>query len=190
MDSKSNGVWTIFWELKTIVKDKCYELFLKFGSEKKLKIINSIFHTKRIHCDTWLHQPTGLVKRLDYIVTSTFVSQLHRNRSENIFSFDTDHYMVKMTLHYPTTHKKLFRPISNIRYKLNQMCHFFIKIMRSLSFFLNISIKNWILIISRLIWIICANIYALPLMIPWMLDVLKLSNPSLHQLGKILNCTI
>ena len=122
MDSKSNGAWDdILGANNSIVKRNANgELFLKFCSEKKLKIINSIFRTKRIHRATWLHQPTGLVKRLDYIGTRKYIYQfitscrVYRKTSS---LFDTDHYMVKMTLHYPTTHNKLFRPISNIQHK-------------------------------------------------------------------------
>ena len=32
--------------------------------------------------------------------------------------FDTDHYMVKMTLRYPTTHKKLYIPITKAKRSL------------------------------------------------------------------------
>ena len=123
MDSKSNGAWDdiLGSNNSSIVKTNANgELFLKFCSEKKLKIINSIFRTKRIHRGTWLHQPTGLVKRLDYIVTRKYISQFItscRAYRKTSSLFDTDHYMVKMTLRYPTTHKKLFRPISNIRHK-------------------------------------------------------------------------
>jgi len=84
------------------------ELFLKFCLEKRLNIINSIFRTKRIHRGTWVHKPTGLVKRLDYITTRKFISRLvtscraYRNTA-SIFDF-TDHYMVMMRLRYPTTH--------------------------------------------------------------------------------------
>ena len=56
------------------------EFFLKFCSEKKLKIKN----TKRIHRGSWLHQLTGLVKRLGNIS----LSLLHlAGHIENIFHF-------------------------------------------------------------------------------------------------------
>ena len=82
------------------------ELFLKYCSEKKLKIINTFFRSKRIHRGTWVHQPTGLVKRLDYIVTRKFISRLitscHAYRKTSS-TFDTDHYI---------THKRKSLPLS------------------------------------------------------------------------------
>ena len=118
MDSKNSGAWDeiLGYNNSSIVKTNPNgESFLKFCSEKKFKIINSIFRTKRIHRGTWLHKPTGQVKRLDYIVTrkyiSRFITSCRAFRSSSSL-FDTDHYMVRMTLRYPTTFKKLFRPIS------------------------------------------------------------------------------
>ena len=122
MDSKSNGAWDniLGANNSSIVKTNANgELFLKFCSENKLKIINSIFHTKWIHRGTWLHQP-GLVKRLAHISTRKYISQFItfcRAYRKTSALFDTDHYMVKMTLCHPTTHKKLFRPISNLQHK-------------------------------------------------------------------------
>ena len=69
----------------------------------------SIYRSKRIHRGTWLHIPTGQVKRLDYILTRKYISRFitscraYRKASS---LFDTDHYMVKMSLRYPTTNKK------------------------------------------------------------------------------------
>jgi len=96
------------------------ELFLKFCSEKKFKIVNSFFRTKRIHRGTWLHKPTGTLKRLDYILTRNYISKFIsscRSYRTAASLFDTDHYMVKMTLSYPTTHKKLFTPCLSRRPK-------------------------------------------------------------------------
>ena len=78
MDSKSNGAWNdvLGANNSSSVKTNANgELFLKFCSEKKLKIINSIFRTKRIRRCTWPHQPIGLVKRLDYIATRKYIFQ-------------------------------------------------------------------------------------------------------------------
>ena len=118
MDSKNSGAWdeVLGFNNSSIVKtNENGELFLKFCFEKQLKIINSIFRTKRIHRGTWPHKPSGQVKRLDYIVTrkylSRFITSCRAYRSASSL-FDTDHYMVGMTLCYPTTHKRLFKPFS------------------------------------------------------------------------------
>ena len=118
MDSKCSGAWDdiLGSNNSSIVRTNANgESFLKFCSETKLKIINSIFRTKRIHRGTWLHNPTGQVKRLDYITTRKYISRFVtscRAYRKTSSLFDTDHYMVKMTLRYPTTHKKLSIPIS------------------------------------------------------------------------------
>ena len=116
MDAKNSGAWDdiLGYNNSSInLTNDNGESFLKFCSEKQFKIINSIFRTKRIHRGTWLHKPTGRVKRLDYIATrsyiSRFISSCRSFRSSKTL-FDTDHHMVKMTLCYPTTHKKLFQP--------------------------------------------------------------------------------
>ena len=116
MDSKSSGAWddVLGFNNSSLVNTNANgELFLKFCSENKLKIINSNFRSKRIHRGTWLHKPTGQVKRLDYITTRRYISRFItscRAYRKTSSLFDTDHYMVKMTLRYPTTHKKLSIP--------------------------------------------------------------------------------
>ena len=75
------------------------EQFLTFCSTQKLKILNTIFRSKRIHRGTWLHRPTGLVKRIDYITTRSYISKLVtscRAYRKTSALFDTDHYMVKI----------------------------------------------------------------------------------------------
>ena len=65
MDSKSSGAWDNILGSNNSSINKTNangESFLKFCSEKKFKIINSIFCTKCIHRDTSLHKPTGQVK--------------------------------------------------------------------------------------------------------------------------------
>ena len=121
MDSKQSGAWDdiLGFNNSAIVNTNTNgESFLKFCSENKLKIINSIFRTKRIHRGTWIHKPTGVVKRLDYITTRKYVSRFVtscRAYRKTASLFDTDHYMVKMTLRYPTTHKKLSIPITKAK---------------------------------------------------------------------------
>ena len=62
MNSKSSGAWDNI--LGSNNPDKLEtnengELFLKFCSESKMKIMNSIFRTKRIHRETWRNPKTG-----------------------------------------------------------------------------------------------------------------------------------
>ena len=118
MDSKNSGAWDSILGSNNSSVNKTNEngeSFLKFCSERKYRIVNSIFRTKRVHRGTWMHPPTGIVKRLDYIVTRNYISKFInscRSFRSAASLFDTDHYMVKMTLSYPTTHKKLFKPKS------------------------------------------------------------------------------
>ena len=121
MDSKDSGAWDDILGSNNSARVNTNtngELFLKFCSEKKLNIINSIFRTKRNHRGTWVHKPTGLVKRLDYITARKYISRLitscraYRNTAS---IFDTDHYMVSMRLRYPSTHKKISLPMSKPR---------------------------------------------------------------------------
>ena len=64
MDSKDSGAWDDMLDSNNFARvytNMNGELFLKFCSEKKLNIINSIFRTKRLHRGMWVHKPTGLV---------------------------------------------------------------------------------------------------------------------------------
>ena len=116
MDAKTSGAWddVLGYNNSSInMTNDNGESFLKFCSEKQFKIINSIFRAKRIHRGTWLHKPSGRVKRIDYIATRSYISRFIsscRSFRSSTSLFDTDHHMVKMTLRYPTTHKKLFKP--------------------------------------------------------------------------------
>ena len=118
MDSKTTGAWDDILgsnNSSRINTNTNGELFLKYCSEKKLKIINTIMRSKRIHRGTWVHKPTGLVKRLDYIVTRKYISRLItscRAYRKTASIFDTDHFMVMMSLRYPTTHKRTSLPMS------------------------------------------------------------------------------
>ena len=123
MNSKNSGAWDDVLGANNSSENDTNgngESFLKFCSEKKFRIVNSFFRTKRIHRGTWLHKPTGTLKRLDYILTRNYISKFIsscRSYRTAASLFDTDHYMVKMTLSYPTTHKKLFTPRLNHRPK-------------------------------------------------------------------------
>ena len=98
MDSKDSGAWDdiLGFNNSSINNTNANgESFLKFCSEKKLQIINSIFRTKRIHRGTLLHKPTRKVKRLDYITTRSYISNFISSFRTAFSLFDTEHYMVK-----------------------------------------------------------------------------------------------
>ena len=114
MNSKRSGAWDHvlgFNNSDTVFTNDNGEFFLKLCSEYKLKIINSIFRSKRIHRGTWLHSVTGKKKRLDYITTRGFVSRFVQScRVYNGASklFDTDHSILIMSLKFPQKNKKRF----------------------------------------------------------------------------------
>ena len=117
MDSKNSGAWDNVLGSNNsshLETNSNGEAFLKFCSENNLRIINSIFRTKIIHRETWVHKPTGKAKRLDYITTRKYISKFItscRAYRKTASIFDTDHYMVTMTLKYPTSNKKLFQSL-------------------------------------------------------------------------------
>ena len=82
-----------------------------------------------IHCGTWLHHPIALVKRLDYVTTRIYISMLV-TLCRVYTLFDTDTYMVKMTLKYPSPKKEQKTLVKYTRsYKatrklgLSYLCH-------------------------------------------------------------------
>ena len=70
MQSKLSGAWdkVLGYNNSSLVEtNENGENFLTFCFENNLKIVNSIYRTKRIHRGTWKHASTGKIKRLDYI---------------------------------------------------------------------------------------------------------------------------
>jgi len=89
------------------------EKFLAWCSKAKMKIVNSMFRTKRIHRGTWLNPATGKWKRLDYICTSGWVLKFVQSCRAYIGPsklFDTDHRLVVMNIAFPVSKRyvKLF----------------------------------------------------------------------------------
>ena len=83
---------------------------LKWCLRNKMKIVNSLFRTKRIHRETWRHAATGKWKRIDYICTSNLITKV--TKSCRVFigpsaRFDTDHRLLVMDLAYPKTKREL-----------------------------------------------------------------------------------
>ena len=86
------------------------ERFLKWCLKNKMKIINSLFRTKRIHRETWKHPATGKWKRIDYICTCNWIAKMVK--SCRVFigpssRFDTDHRLLVMDLAFPKTKRDL-----------------------------------------------------------------------------------
>ena len=67
MDSKNSGAWDSVLGSNSSPVNKTNEngeTFLKFCSERKYRIINSIFRTKRNHRGTWMHPPYGYSQKI------------------------------------------------------------------------------------------------------------------------------
>ena len=110
MNSKMSGVWDYI--LGSNNSDRLRtnnngERLLTFCSEHRLKIINSIFRTKRIHRGTWHHASSGIRKRIDYICTGEFVAKFIQSCRVYLGAsklFHTDHFILTMDIKFPTHH--------------------------------------------------------------------------------------
>ena len=86
------------------------EKMLEWCHRHQMKIINTIYRTKRIHRETWRHPLTGNWKRIDYICTTPWVSKFIKScrvhtTASNLF--DTDHRLLVLNLEFPSTKKDL-----------------------------------------------------------------------------------
>ena len=107
MNSKLHGAWDKvlgFNNSDLIDTNDNGDRFLKFCLEHKLHILNTIFRSKRIHRNTWLHAATGTRKRIDYITTRGFLFKL--TTSCRVYNgatklFDTDHSILVMSIKSP-----------------------------------------------------------------------------------------
>ena len=80
------------------------ERLLTWCSKSKLKIVNSIFRTKRIHRGTWQHAATGKWKRLDYVCTTSWLMKFVRSCRVYIGPsrmFDSDHRLLVLDMEFP-----------------------------------------------------------------------------------------
>ena len=87
---------------------------LSWCLQSSMKIVNSIFRTKRIHRSTWRHAATNTWKRIDYICTGKWLSKFILNcrvYSEPSKDFDTDHRLLIMNMAFPRTKKELHKKL-------------------------------------------------------------------------------
>ena len=86
------------------------EKLLAWCLKSKMKIVNSIYRTKRIHRGTWYNSIIGRWKRIDYICTTGWVLKFVRScRAYTTPSklFDTDHRLLVMNIDFPTSKKSV-----------------------------------------------------------------------------------
>ena len=86
------------------------ERMLMWCLKNHMKIMNTIYRTKRIHRETWRHAATGQWKHIDYICTTKWVSKFVRSCRVFIGPsalFDTDHRLLVMNVEFPTTKRQL-----------------------------------------------------------------------------------
>ena len=86
------------------------EKLLAWCLKTKMKIVNSIYRTKRIHRGTWYNQVIGRWKRLDYICTTGWVLKFVRScraYTEPSKLFDTDHHLLVMNINFPTSKRSV-----------------------------------------------------------------------------------
>ena len=112
-DSKLSGSWdTILGHNNSdrVETNDNGNRLLAWCLKSRLKIMNTIFRTKRIHRETWRHPGTGKWKRVDYICTSSWVAQFVRSCRVFIGPsslFDTDHRLLVMNVEFPATKLQL-----------------------------------------------------------------------------------
>jgi exonuclease III len=108
-ESKNSGAWEsiIGHNNPDLVKTNSNgERMLTWCMKHQMKVMNTIFRTKRIHRETWRHAATGMWKRIDYICTTRWVSKFVR--SCRVFTgpsplFDMDHRLLVMGIEFPVS---------------------------------------------------------------------------------------
>ena len=119
MASKNSGGWDNvlgFNNSNRVETNDNGDRMLNMCSDHGLQIMNSIFRSKRIHRGTWLNPATKVKKRIDYILTRNLVSKFATScRVYNGASklFDTDHFLLVMTLDIPAL--KLQQVLSRLK---------------------------------------------------------------------------
>ena len=77
---------------------------LSLSEECRLFIMNSFYHSKKIHRHTW-YSPTGFTKRVDYILAEWHLKKLSSNcrvyRKATV-PFETNHRLLAMTCSFPS----------------------------------------------------------------------------------------
>ena len=111
--SKASGVWDAVLghnNSDRIETTGNGEKLLAWCLKTKMKIVNSIYRTKRIHRGTWYNQVIGRWKRLDYICTTGWVLKFVRScraYTEPSKLFDTDHRLLVMNINFPTSKRSV-----------------------------------------------------------------------------------
>ena len=80
--SKTSGAWDSVLghnNSDRVTTNDNGERLLSWCLKNQMKIVNSLFRTKRIHRETWQHAATGRWKRLDYICTTSWVLKFVRS---------------------------------------------------------------------------------------------------------------
>ena len=111
--SKASGAWDSILGYNNsdrVETNNNGERMLAWCSKHDMKIMNTIFRTKRIHRETWQHAATGKWKRIDYMCTTNWVAKYVR--SCRVFTdaslvFDTDHRLLVMNLAFPASSREL-----------------------------------------------------------------------------------
>ena len=91
------------------------ERMLKLCLQNNMRILNSIFRTKRIHRETRRHHGTGDWKRIDYICTTPWLEryvQSCRVHTKASLPYDTDHRLLVMNISFPSTKRDLKHQLS------------------------------------------------------------------------------
>ena len=91
------------------------ERMLKWCWQNNMRILNTIFRTKRIHRGTWRHAGTGDWKGLDYICTTPWLEkyvQSCRVHTKASLPYDTDHRLLVINISFPSTKRELKHQIS------------------------------------------------------------------------------
>ena len=116
--SKESGVWDDILGCNNsdrVETNENGDRFLKWCLRNKMKIMNSIFRTKRIHRETWRHAATGTWKRIDYICTTNWVSKFVKScraYTKASAPFDTDHRLLVMNISFPSSKRELRMKLS------------------------------------------------------------------------------
>ena len=111
--SKASGVWDAILGHNNSGRIETTgngEKLLAWCLKTKMKIVNSIYRTKRIHRGTWYNSIIGRWKRVDYICTTGWVLKFVRScraYTEPSKLFDTDHRLLVMNIDFPVSKKHI-----------------------------------------------------------------------------------
>ena len=119
-ESKDSGAWDQVLghnNANRIKTTENGERMLEWCLKHKMKILNSLFRSKRVHRGTWKNPRSGRWKRIDYICTSEWLQKF--TTSCRVFIgpsvlFQTDHRLVVMDIKFPHTKRDLKHHLSRI----------------------------------------------------------------------------